>query len=524
MIFRLTPFLMALWPLLMPAQPLLPQPPSPEASARAVVAPVPLGLRAAVDQALLHNLGIAVSRIDTGIAAESIEIAQASFDPVATAGTAWRRALAPEVSGLPANRAINDSWTNSLGVSQRFASGGTLSLNSSLGTGWVSPSGTSFTPDNNTSLGIEGRVPLLSGAGRTVNLAPIVQARQNLTKSQLNLRQAALDLLRDTEVAYWTLSASHALLALRESNLKSAEELLRQARARRQAGEATRQDELQAEAEVASQRVAIVNARESIANAEDNLRLLLSGMDVVETVPLAVSELPRTAPEAPNAFPLWISAVRSFDLDAQIRAIEIEQARLDMEVADNADQPSLELVAGAAVLGRDRHVDDAYAGMFNRSGYNLNAGLQLSIPLGFRESEARLRQARQRHDQARLRFASAQQQVMHTARAAHRALGTARDRLAATEATMVLRREAYSGEVAKYNLGDSTMSDVLQAKAALDMSELSNLQSLLDCVVAAARVARLDGDILVSLGFSWDEVDARVGTRPPVADHLVAFE
>lgn len=476
----------------------------------------PLTLREAVDLALLRNLGIGVQRVETSVVAETVEIAEAPFDPVLSARSEWQRRLAPRVDGYTNNRAIGDGWENAVSVEKKLSTGGTVNLGGTMDTGWLNPSGTSLDPDNTSGISVSARQPLLSGAGREVNLAPIVQARQNLTKSRLNLRREVLDLLRDTEEAYWTLAAGHALLRLRESSLGSAKHLLEEAKARRTRGVATKQDQLQAEAEVASQQVSLVNARHSIAEAEDRLRFLLSGLEAPELESLQVFPLPEAVPPAPEKFSLWVTRVRSFDVDAQIRAIEIEQAELDMRVADNADQAGLDLVAGAGLLGRDRAVDDAYAGMFNRSGYNLNAGLQLTLPIGFRESEARLRQAERRREQAWLRMATAQQQTMYEARAAYRLLNTARDRSLATRATVALQQQAYDGEMAKYNAGDATMSDVLQAKASLDLAKLNNLQSLLDCMLASTRVARWDGEILPRLGFSWETVDATAGTRPAV--------
>ncbi len=498
----------------LPSVVLTAQPASSDTVVDRAAAVAPLTLREAVDLALLRNLGIGVERMEAAVVAETVEIAEAPFDPVLSARSEWQRRLAPGVDGYTTNRAIGDNWTNAVSVEKKFSSGGTVSFGGTLDTGWLSPSGSNLDPDNTSGVSISARQPLLSGAGREVNLAPIVQARQNLTRSRLNLRKEVLDLLRDTEEAYWTLAAGHALLALRESSLGSARHLLEEAKARRERGVATRQDQLQAEAEVASQEVALVNARHSIAEAEDRLRLLLSGLEAPELETLRVVPLPESVPPAPEQFFRWVTRVRSFDVEAQIRAIEIEQADLDVRVADNADQPGLDLVAGAGVLGRDRTVDDAYAGMFNRSGYDLNAGLQLTLPIGFRESEARLRQAERRREQARLRMATTQQQTMYEARASYRLLNTSRDRLLATRATVALQRQAYEGEVARYNAGDASMSDVLQAKAALDLARLNNLQSLLDCMLASARVARWDGEILPRLGFSWETVDANAGIMP----------
>ena len=169
--------------------------------------------------------------------------------------------------------------------------------------------------------------PLLAGGWRAVNLSSLIASRQTAIRSRLALRASALDLIRDAEIAYWSLAGARTLVALRETSLRSAESLLAQIRARRALGDATVLEELQAEADVSSQRVAVLNSRQSLDGAEMNLRRLLGQGDAaaVEQA-LLVAEMPTAAVPAPQTFASWVRTVADFDFGTAIQLANIAQA------------------------------------------------------------------------------------------------------------------------------------------------------------------------------------------------------
>jgi hypothetical protein len=158
--------------------------------------------------------------------------------------------------------------------------------------------------------------PLLAGAWESVNLSSLIAAKQGALRGRLALRATSLDLIRDTEIAYWSRAGARTLVALRQSSLRSAESLLAQVQAKRSLGDATVLEELQAAADVASQRVAVLNASQSVDGAEMSLRRLL-GLGTVEEVqavlavqPLGSAPIPPLAPAPPIALPTRRAAWR----------------------------------------------------------------------------------------------------------------------------------------------------------------------------------------------------------------------
>lgn len=473
-----------------------------------------LTLTDAIPQALRKNLGLAVGRVEKSIVEDTPDIAEAAFDPKFSFSSTYDTTGTTPYWKNNSARTSNQGWNNSVELSKKFAFGTEAKIYGNFNRGYNLDGNTPYTADSSVAAGVSVAQPLLKGFGKKINLAPLVIARQNVLKSGLSLRKTTLDLIYDTEVAYWNLSASYALVSARLSSLRHAESVLEQVRKKRELKSgraATLEDVLQAEAEVASRRVNLVRARQSVEDCDDRIRKLLGEKgDEDEALVYRVATLAET-PEnrETRSFGEWISAVRVFDIDLQIREIEREQAELNYEVAENADKPNLDLVLGAEVGGRESSPWDAVRGAYgnDRRGYNLSAGIQFSVPVGFRASEAELRQAMKRRQNVELATAQALQNAMFDARSAWRSLEAARERLAAAQVALKMQNESFKGQRARYSLGEATLTDVLSAQDSLDTARLEEIQAQLDVAVARAKTARLDGRILSENGFTWNELD-----------------
>lgn len=474
-----------------------------------------LSLKDAIPQALRENLGLAVGRVEKSVVEETPVIAEAGFDPKFSFSSVYNTTGTSPYWKASSVRTSSQGWNNSVELSKKFAFGTEAKLYGNFNRGYNLDGSSVYAADASVAAGVSVTQPLLKGGGEKINLAPIVIARQNVLKSGLSLRKTTLDLIYDTEVAYWNLSASYALVSARLSSLRHAESVLEQVRKKRELKSgraATLEDVLQAEAEVASRRVNLVSARQSVENCDDAIRKLLGEKgDEDEALVYRVAALAET-PEnrETRTFGEWISAVRVFDIDLQIQEIEREQAELNIDVAENADLPNLDFVLGAEVGGRESSPWDAVRGAYgdNRRGYNLSAGIQFSVPIGFRASEAELRQAMKRRQNVELATAQALQNAMFNARSAWRSLEAARERLAAAQVALKMQNESFKGQRARYSLGEATLTDVLSAQDSLDSARLEEIQAQLDVAVARAKTARLDGRILSENGFSWEEIDS----------------
>ena len=443
------------------------EPGAPASKAAALAGP--LTLDQAIDRTLLHNLGLSVTRLDALRSLDSVEVSEAVFDPTFSWNNRLNgsRSYADVAGGLPAAR----SHDSDVALSQKFSWGGTLSVGAGLTRAWTDSGALASASAYDLGTNVAYTQPLLAGGWRAVNLSALITARQS---------------------AYRSL------------------------------GDATVLEELQAEADVSSQRVAVLNARQSLDGAEMNLRRLLGQGDAASVEQaLIVAELPTAAVPAPQPFGPWIRTVADFDFGTAIQLSNIAQAEAGVAQAEQNDQPSLNLSVGSSRYGAPgAGVSGGFDNYRQQSGWGNYAELRLSFPLGFRESAANLRSAYRARRQAELRLADVRESLVFSARASWRDLEAARARVDAATSALELQRQSYEGERARYEAGQSDVLRVLQAQAALDSAQLNWVQSHLDARAASAKVARLDGSLLSRHGFTMDAVEQKIGAGLGAEDPL----
>jgi outer membrane protein TolC len=492
-------------------------------AAAAPGAEAPLPLRDALRQALAHNLGLGIQRLQAADAVDNLELADSAFD----LRFRWSNTLgkARTLDEIRAGAFARDAWSSGVALEQPLAWGGTLALTGQADRFWEDSNGVAGDRLVQVGAGISYTQPLLRGGWSTVNLAPVVTARLGAGRSRLLLRSAVLDLLRDTEVGYWGLAASRSLVALRETSLRSAQSLLEEVSERRRLGAATVQEQLQAEADVANQRVAVLNARQQADLADTRLRRVL-GRDEAGAAELGVEAIPGEAAPGIDDYRAWLGRVLDFDLAARAQRLQVEAADVRVDAARANDLPRLDLALSGALAGETGvhgRLGHALSALPDERGWNTAATLTLSFPLGFRDSEAQLRLARRARRAADLQLAEIRQALTFDARAVWRDLESSRARLAAAAAALDLQRRVYEGERARYSAGASDIPRVLQAQAALDGAQLSWVSALLDTRAASARAGRLDGSLLARHGFSWEDAEPLVGSGLSADDPLPAL-
>jgi outer membrane protein TolC len=480
----------------------------------------PLPLRDALRQALAHNLGLGLQRLQASDAVDNLELADAAFD----LRLRWSNTLgkARTLDEIRAGDYARDAWSSEVALEQPLAWGGTLALSGQADRFWEDSNGVAGDRLVQVGTGLRYTQPLLRGGWASVNLAPVVTARLGAGRSRLLLRAAVLDLMRSTEVGYWGLAASRSLVALRETSLRSAESLLEEVAERRRLGAATLQEQLQAEADVANQRVSVLNARQQAELADTRLRRLL-GLEDNGSAELGVDPLPADPVPGIPDYRDWLSQVLDFDLEAQAQRLQVEAAETRLGAARANDLPRLDLTLAGSVAGEagvHGRLGSALSALPDERGWTTSASLTLSFPLGFRDSEAQLRLARRARRAADLQLADIRQALTFDARATWRDLESSRARLAAAAAALELQRRVYEGERARYSAGASDIPRVLQAQASLDVAQLAWVNAVLDTRVAAASSSRLDGSLLRRHGFSWDDAEPLVGAGLSAGDPL----
>jgi outer membrane protein TolC len=374
-------------------------------------------------------------------------------------------------------------------------------------------------PDYGSNVGLLIRQPLLKDAWSTVNLAPLARAKVTAERSLFELRSDVLDLVLNTEIAYWNLVYTRADKALTASSMALAKNLLEENGERKRLGLVTPLEVLQAEAEFLNQQEAIIQADRAIEDAQDVLRHAMGQTDFMETISgeILVTSLPdKIEPLRPIGDVVKDTVISDVDAKVQERRVEVE--RINRILAQDETRPDLDLTAGVTYLGRDQDGNTAYRGAYNADGHDWTLGLEVRMPWGFRDARARARQADRALESATLQLYSIKQEKALAARNAWRSASTGFKRIEVTRASVVLNEEAFEQERARYSSGLVPYRSLLEAQRDYDRAKSNYLQSIIEALRATVRLSRVDGTLLARNGLDWNAVEPFTQLTAPTVD------
>lgn len=484
---------------------------------------VPLNLEDAITIALEENLGIKIARFSPLVARDDIEIARAPFDTTLSTGFRAEQRVSPQAAtqldGSARPESSNRTW--SAGVNQRVRTGATVGLSTGINRFGSNSAFNLVNPDYTSDITLSARQPLLRGFGSTVNLAPIARAQSQLRQTEYSLRQVVLDVIAETEIRYWELAASRTRKEFRQTSLDLAESLVEETAERERFGLATAVDVLQAQAALALREEDVILAQQAIEDNEDRLRVLLGILNPFMEPSLMVAELPQIDPELP-AFTTVLDSALASDLHTLIQYEIIEQNKIDRSVARNSRLPDLDVFATGSALGRTTSADQSMRNAVNRDGHRWTAGVEISLPWGFREGRARTRRAESQLRRSEIQLARIQQELVLQLRSAWRDVQASKQRVRSNIMSMQLNEESYQRERVRYENGLATIRSVLESQRDLDEARLRYIEAAFDLLRAVIRLERLDGTLLERHGFEWEEIDelgrsapGRVSTLTP---------
>jgi outer membrane protein TolC len=158
---------------------------------------------------------------------------------------------------------------------------------------------------------------LLRGFGFAVNETQIEIAQVGVSTSQESFRASVLDILLQTEGAYWDLTAAISSLDVQTQSFKLADDLLSLNRKKVEVGTLAPIQITEAQASVADREQGVILAQAAIRNAEDNLRRIMNLRPILPsgTWPSIRRTRPRSSPPTSTSRrwrrPRWTGAPRS---------------------------------------------------------------------------------------------------------------------------------------------------------------------------------------------------------------------
>jgi len=439
-------------------------------------APGPSGpLSLTVDQAILmaleHNQALRVQRLEPAIGRTFEQQERAEFDPILSAEASYARRRAPRDSDD--DRVTTGEALLGAILSQHLPTGADVSA------GLTNDLTTLDLRDDRyvTRLGLSVNQALLQGAGLSVNLATVRQARLDTLASEYELRGFAEALVAQTEQTYWDYAMALRTIEIVTNAMTLARQQIQETRERVNVGTLAETELAAAEAELARRRENLINARGALAIVRLRLlRLLNPQREDFWQAELAL----QSAPAAPE---VQLDDVETYVQVALRMRPELNQARLGIQRGDlelvktrNGLLPRLDLFVTLGKSGYAESFGRGYADL-SEDGYDALVGLRLEYPPANRAAAARHQRAQYSREQALRALENLSQLAQVDVRSAYVEVGRALEQVAATAATRRLQEETLRVETEKFRVGKSTNFQVAQAQRDLLESRISEVRA-----------------------------------------------
>jgi len=433
--------------------------------------------------------------------AGAIKEEEGAFDPVFTADATYSFAERPNAGGLFTSGGLsnthNRTWNANQGLRSTLMTGGTLAatLTENFNETNLNTNFFGFNPRSDTTLNLNFTQPLLRGAWFKSATLDLRSAELDYDQGLAQLRETSLSDLQQAIDTYWDLAFARADVEVKEFSLGLAEELKRVTEAKFKVGTAAEVEVVQTEADIANRTDDLLTSRNTVRQTEDQLRILIFHLGEEEEwqFELVPVDKPPPAESTDLAWEAALRVARSNRPVLQRLRLQVEQARLDWDVAQQDTLPLLNFVATGSSLGTKRQVNKAFTPLlqFRSAGYSV--GVALEIPLGNRQFRGLEEQARAEYYLAVRQLRDQEIQVSNEVREAVRDLNFQAERVKTTSTSVEVARRALDAETRRLREGASTNFTVLQFQDDLSVALSDEKRARMDYAKAWSRLRTVQG-------------------------------
>jgi outer membrane protein len=477
--------------------------------------PKPLGLADVVVQTLGNNRQIKILDHSVRAAACDIPIQQGIYDLTLHSSASFASQKEEPAAGLSGSTVR--SRMGEFGLSQLLPSGAQLSVGYDLAR-LTSHSIASHDQTYDQQSWVKLSQPLLKGFGPTVTNANIRIAQLEHEQSAAGFRVQVEQQLAATLTTYWSLIGAQEAYQVQAGSYRAALDLLRISRIKYRIGKVAEPDVLQAEAAAQAWRDQLILARKNVRLIEDQLKRMML-MDehgttwkeqILPTQPVAWQEVQADPDQA-----IELALERRAELKQA--TLGIDQAAVEVKVAQNSLLPGLNLAAEGAVHGVDSGFSEAYNDMAGAGSNNYAVGLEVSYPLQNRAARYGLKKARILLNQTEEVRLDVRDQVIQEVRQALLELDAGRERIDVTRELVRNEEAKLNAERKRYDLGASTAYQVIQFQNDQASARLQYVGVVIAYNQAAIQFEQARGTLLESYGV---EVAGGEGDKVEETAHL----
>lgn len=517
----------------------------------------PLALREAIKLALKNAKDIEVARENVRAAEFDLLGARGAYDPRLASNSYYERTETPTSSFLSGGAGGSVTQTNLVGAMSLQGltpkGGGGYRFDFSSIRLTTDNQFAALNPQYPTAFTFSYTQPLLRGRRFDENRRRIEIAKKNLSLTDAQFRQRAIETITGVQRAYWDLVYSLRNLQIQRDAVRDARSQYEHNKRLVAEGFLAPIDVVAAEAQVSGFEQNVYSALDDVNRAENNLKNLIaedrtSKVWNVALVPTDTVDAER-APVATLEEAMGAALGSRPELQQSDVLIAINE--LDQRLAREQSKPQVDLVGSYGAVGLAGALDPARAvnpfsasselqrqrinqlittvngltgtnniaplpppaaqtlpgvlvGGYGQSVTNLAAnrfnnyrvGVQLNLPLRNRTAEAQLGRTLVERDRARTQREQLEQLIQVDVRNTLQVTRTAESRLRAASVARSASEQQYASELRKFDAGQSTFFLVLERQTALATARGNELRAQVELNKAVAELQRATGNSL----------------------------
>lgn len=380
---------------------------------------VSLSLEQAIQSAVRNNLAVQIAALQPAITLQDVLAAEAAFDAVFFADADFTRidqqTTVPVINGIPLGRPVqrSETWRFETGVRADLITGGAASISTEMRrTDFLTP-GIAISPDPayEAAIRLNFVQPLLRNFGTDVTQTTIFLTRNIQRRAVEQLRIDMLDIVAQTENAYWNLALAWQDLEVLQWLVEEGVQVRDVLESRRDF-DARPAEFADAVARVEQRQASVIRGRRRIRASSDQLKVLINDpqLPVGSEVIIIPSDSPEAEPISYNLVDALQTALNNRPEIEQARLL-IDDAVIQQRLAANNLLPRLDLFANVDFAGLKDSAGRAY-GEIGEGFINYIIGATFEYPFGNRAAEAGLRQARLQRSASLLGYRQAVQQAV----------------------------------------------------------------------------------------------------------------
>ena len=499
----------------------------------------PLTLNQALELALSNNKDIEVTRKNIRIAEFDLKAARGVYEPRFSGQTYYEKATVPNISFFSPTitKVTNDSIVGNAGLQAYLPGFGTV-FNASVNNQNVSTTNpiSIISPQLSSNFTASITQPLFRGRSFDLNRRTIEVAKRNLTLSDVQFRQRTIDIVANVQRAYWDLTYALRNLQVQRDAVRDARAQLEHNRRLVEEGQLAPIDVVAAETQVANFEQAVYDALNTVNQAENVLKNLISpnrNNDIwnVAITPVESVELPVPTTTLPEAVDLAIQNRPELEINRVQKDInsvdqryykELKKPQIDLVASYTSagvggslnpnftnpllaaclQDPTLPQCASAAInqqalLSSVGGSGTAFTDILSNKYPTYRAGVQFNLPI-FGDKTARAQYGRSVVEGERLddQREQIEQNIQVDVRNALQSVRTAEARLRAAAIARENSERQYESERRKLDEGQSDIYRVLDRQTQLSTARSTELRARTELNKAIADLQRATGNTL----------------------------